>query len=299
MDIFTAHYNGLPLTWISQNAPHAPDYGEGWLRLFNGGLLVTCGYTHVGPPEVDTQSGEQRDIHGNATRLRATDVGVTVDEDTLTIRGVMSENRLFGEQLQIERTYRLKVGVPTITLEDKITNRGDMPCPLMVLYHFNVGYPLVREGTQLFAASKVMARDAAAEKGIGDWANYHAPSVGYAEQVFYHHSKVNEKTAQIVLANDDLAVELAWDTTHCPYFTQWKNTRRGIYVSGIEPGNCVPEGQNRARETGRLIMLKPDETHTFRNTLSFAHQATDIAAMKARVQALGETGAWAEGFAIG
>jgi hypothetical protein len=173
-----------------------------------------------------------------------------------------------------------------------------VPCPLMVLYHFNVGYPLVREGTQLFAASQVMPRDAAAEKGIHEWQHYHAPSVGYAEQVFYHHSKAHDSTASIVLANDDLAVELSWNTIHAPYFTQWKNTRRGIYVSGIEPGNCVPEGLNRARETGRLVMLQPDETHTFRNVLTFAHHPEQIAAMQHRIQQLDETGAWVEGFGL-
>ncbi len=298
MDIFTAHYNGLPLTWISQNAPHSPDYGSAWLRQFNGGLLTTCGYTHVGPPERDTLTGEQRDLHGNATRLKATDVAVTVTDNTLTIRALMSENRLFGEQLQIERVYRLTLGVPTITIEDTVTNKGDMPCPLMVLYHFNVGYPLVRGGTQLHASSNVLPRDAAAQPGLSDWMNYHAPEVGYAEQVFYHQCKTHNGDTQVVLANDDLALALSWDTTHSPYFTQWKNTRQGVYVSGIEPGNCVPEGQNSARQHERLIMLQPNETHHFRNTLTVAHQPEQIAAMKQNVQTLNETGVLVERFGI-
>lgn len=28
LDIWTASYNGLPLTWISQGAPHPADYGS-------------------------------------------------------------------------------------------------------------------------------------------------------------------------------------------------------------------------------------------------------------------------------
>ncbi len=58
MDIWTAHYNGVPLTWISQGSPHPADFGQSWLRQFNGGLLTTCGLTHVGPPEKDDISGE-------------------------------------------------------------------------------------------------------------------------------------------------------------------------------------------------------------------------------------------------
>ena len=61
LDIWTMHYKGMPLTWISQGSPHLPDYGANWLRLFNGGVLVTCGLRHAGPPETDEQTGEERD----------------------------------------------------------------------------------------------------------------------------------------------------------------------------------------------------------------------------------------------
>src|SRR5262245_2437740 len=71
LDIWTAHYKGKPLTWISQGSPFPPDFGQSWLRQFNGGLMTTCGLTHAGPPETDDQTGEIRDLHGKFTRLRA------------------------------------------------------------------------------------------------------------------------------------------------------------------------------------------------------------------------------------
>src|SRR5512147_586580 len=58
LDVWLASYNGRPLTWISQNAPLAPDFGASWLRQFNGGILVTCGLRHAGPPERDARTGE-------------------------------------------------------------------------------------------------------------------------------------------------------------------------------------------------------------------------------------------------
>jgi hypothetical protein len=61
-------------------------------------------------------------------------------------------------------------------------------------------------------------------------------------------------------AEADFALYLQWDFSSLPYFTQWKNTRQGIYVCGIEPGNCIPEGQNAARANGRLQMIQPGET---------------------------------------
>lgn len=267
LDIWSAHFHGLPLTWLSPGAPHRADYGSGWLRQFNGGLLTTCGLTHVGPSEQDDLTGEQRDLHGNATRLPAQGLTVDLDDDTLTIRAELVESRLFAEQLHVQRAYRLTLGEPSITLTDVVTNRGDQPTPLMLLYHVNVGYPLVRAGSRLVIDSEVRARDEAAAAGLAAWAIYDAPTPAYAEQVFFHTVR-GHPHAQAALVNDDLALRLIWDTTHAPHFTQWKNTRQGAYVCGLEPGNCIPEGQNSARRHGRLVVLAPAEQQRFQLQLS-------------------------------
>lgn len=274
LDIWSAHYQGLSLTWLSMGSPHRADYSSEWLRSFNGGLLTTCGFSHVGPPEQDALTGETRDLHGHATRLAAQGLAITHADDILTIRAELVESRLFKEQLHVQRTYTLTLGEPVITLTDLVTNRGDQPTPLMVLYHVNVGYPLVRAGARLVIASEVMPRDAAAERGLATWAHYGAPTPNYAEQVFFHRLRAHERYAHAVLVNDDLALRLTWDTTHAPHFTQWKNTRQGIYVCGLEPGNCLPEGQNSARQHGRLVMLAPDEQQRFELRL---HVTTDRA----------------------
>src|SRR5215207_5289858 len=51
-DIWAADYKGIPLTWISQGSPHQPDFGQSWLRQFNGGLMVTAGLMNVGGEEI-------------------------------------------------------------------------------------------------------------------------------------------------------------------------------------------------------------------------------------------------------
>jgi hypothetical protein len=265
MDIWTAHYKGIPLTWISQGSPHPPDWGQSWLRQFNGGLLTTCGLTHVGPPEVDDITGEQRDIHGNFTRLRS-EISMNRgywDEKrgyTVELHGQMSENRLFGEQLVLERWIRIRLGEPTIELLDTVQNVGDEPTPLMMLYHINFGFPLIQEKTQLITASNVYPRDEAARKGLDRWMLYDKPEKGYPEQVFYHHHYMDDdEYLNAALVGEDVGVMLEWRSEQLPYFTQWKNTRQGIYVCSMEPGNCIPEGQNAARKNGRLQMIQPGE----------------------------------------
>jgi galactose mutarotase-like enzyme len=262
MDIWTAHYKGMPLTWVAPGSPFPPDEAQDWRRQFNGGLLTTCGLVHVGPPEYDDQSGEYRDLHGRFTRLRATNTGVAAEPERIDRYGELSETRLFAEQLHINRSYTLHLDQPVIELNDRITNRSDTPAPFMLLYHVNLGFPLVREGSQLIAPYEcVMPRDARASAGFETWKYYEKASPGYEEQVFFHHLKAGaDGMTEIALINDDIGLSLRFNVEQMPYFTQWKNTRQGIYVSGIEPGNCLPEGQNAARASGRLQMLQPGES---------------------------------------
>ena len=54
LDIADAFFNGNSLAWISPLGVTQPqvfsDRGLDWLRTFGGGLLVTCGLSHVGGP---------------------------------------------------------------------------------------------------------------------------------------------------------------------------------------------------------------------------------------------------------
>lgn len=296
LDIWEATFNGLPLTWLSQGSPHLPDYGVKWLRLFNGGLLTTCGLTHAGPPETDPDTGEQRDLHGLYTRLPATDVAVSGawdgDRYVLELTGKVAEAQLFSEQLELTRTYRLVLGDPTIAITDHVVNKGDLPAPLMVLYHINLGYPLVRAGTRFhspFAA--VYPRDDWARPGFDRWPDYDAASPRYNEQVFFHHLKADGTGKTVVaLLQESFGLQIGWDTSTLPYLTQWKNTREGIYVSGIEPGNCIPEGRSGARAAGRLVTLEPGQDQHFRVAMSVLDGAEAVLRAHERVAALQQRG---------
>lgn len=296
LDIWAAQYKGQPLTWLSQGSPHPGGFGTSWLRLFSGGLLTTCGLTHVGPPETDPDTGEHRDIHGDYSRLPAHHVASSGGWDgenyVAELTGVVAQGQLFSEQLRLTRVYRVVLGQPEVEIVDVVKNCGDMPSPLMVLYHFNVGYPLVREGTVLHVPNtRVIPRDAPAVAGKDRWHLYDGPVDNYAEQVFFHHVCADEDgMSSAVLENRDWGLQLSWDTRSAPYLTQWKNTRAGIYVSGLEPSNSVPEGQNRARSRGRLPFLAPGESVQFTNRLRILEGADAITQALLNVDVLRATG---------
>jgi hypothetical protein len=301
LDVWTAHYRGIPLTWVSQGSPHASDYGSPWLRQFNGGLLTTCGLQHSGPAQVDDQTGERRGVHGNYTRLRAellrSDGSWNGDIYMVELKGRVIEARLFGEQIRLDRTYYITLGVPGFEMVDVISNVSDAPSPFMLLYHFNVGYPLVRQGARLDVPTAVtFPRDETARRGYNTWPLYDSPQAGYDEQVFYHHVRQSNDMTKVLLSNKDLGLLFAWDTRPAPYLSQWKNFRRGMYVCGIEPGNCVPEGQNAARSSGRLVTLQPGETQRFTNRLQVLDGAEDIAHGVAEIEELRTAGQPTPGF---
>jgi hypothetical protein len=301
LDIWQAHYQGIPLTWTSGGSPHKADYGQSWLGQFNGGLLTTCGLAHVGAAEADDLNGERRDIHGNFTRLSAQDVNITLydginrlgelDWVGIELRGTLYEGRLFGAQWKIERHYLLSFDQPKLILWDTVINGADQPMPLMLLYHVNLGYPLVREGAQLYTPhERVIPRDPAAEVGFASWGTYDAPLAQYPEQVFYHVLRAQDSTTEVVMHQDDFGLSLKWDCAAAPYFTQWKNTRQGMYVCGIEPGNCIPEGQNAARQAQRLEMVEAGGRRRFDLSLEVLGSLEAVRAATDRVTHLAETG---------
>lgn len=297
LDIWRASYRGLPLTWVAPGSPKRADAAASWLQLFNGGLLTTCGLRHAGPGEVDDETGERTDLHGEATRLAAHDVrraeGWHDGSFELRVTGTVSESRLFGEQLRLERSYRMSLDAPELVLTDTVINAGDTPQPLMVLYHVNVGYPLVRDGAELQVASPEdpVPRDAAARPGAERWARYDAPTPAYDEQVFFHRPRLDpDGNSRALIGHPGLALELTWDARSAPYLTQWKNTREGIYVCGVEPGNTLPEGRNRARAAGRLEHLEPGERRDFRLRLSAVAGEESFRRAQDRVRRTAESG---------
>ena len=296
LDIWTAHYRGVPLTWISQGSPHAPGLSPSWLRDFNGGLLTTCGLTHAGPPETNPITDGGRDLHGLYSRLRAYNVAVNGgwDEEryALTLRGAVSENKLFSEQLRLDRVYNLSLADPVIEWSDRVLNVGDQPAPLMVLYHINLGFPLIRDGMALHAPSHaVYPRDPEARQGYDRWPEYDAAQPRFAEQVYFHHLKADgERQTTVALLHEAFGLQFAWDSAALPYLTQWKNTRQGIYVNGVEPGNCLPEGQVSARDKGRLVWLQPGEAAFFGCTLTVLDGVPAVEACRSRIADLQQDG---------
>lgn len=275
MDISSASYNGRSLAWRSAQTDRHPAYyepqGMGWLRGFPGGLLTTCGLTWHGAP--DTDDGVELGLHGRASNTPATNVASSADwedEDyVLTVQGQMREAVVFGENVVLRRHIRAKMGQSRLTLRDEVRNDGFSAAPHMLLYHINLGFPLVDAGAQVAVhAQESVPRDDAAEDGADQWMDIHAPVPGYAEKVYFHRVIPDQEgiaTAAVVNPHLDggLAVYVRYDPKELPHLVQWKMLGAGTYVIGLEPANALVMGRSVERAAGRLQYIEPGEAKRY------------------------------------
>jgi len=273
MDIGPASYKGMPLAWISPTGFGHPAYfdpnGLGWLRTFGGGLLTGCGLTYVGAPEED--EGESFGLHGRLSHLPAQHVHVnddwTGDACSFLIEGEMRQARVFGENLRLTRRITIGLGDSRIAIHDRVENLGASTSPLMILYHINLGFPLLDETCRLIAEPHaVEPRDAAAVPGVNDWMRFQPPTHGYAEQVFYHDLPADGKGwAGVKLVNPTQRVSLAvrFQKATLPNLVQWKMMGQGTYVLGLEAANCRVGGRSQERARGTLQFLEPGASREF------------------------------------
>ncbi len=290
LDITRATYRGRSLSYHTPSGQPHPTYyepaGLGWLNTFSGGLLATCGLSYLGSPCVD--EGEELGLHGRVSTLPAEELGFWSewkgDDYWMYIKGTITEGIIFSNPLRLTRVISAKLGGNSLYIEDTVENIGGLPTPHMILYHFNLGFPLLSPVSKLITNSiDVKPRDAHGAQGLNAHAEFQPPSAGYAEQVFYHEMATdNDGNVRVALINPELdgglGLELRYHQKTLPRFVQWKMMGYGAYVLGMEPANSYVEGRNVERAAGTLPMLQPGEQRSYRLELNVLDGVEEIEA---------------------
>ncbi len=264
--------------------------GLGWLDGFDE-LLVRCGLESNGAPEFDDAGRVTYPLHGKIANQPSDEVTVTVDSDCGEIRvsGVVDESRFHFMKARLHATLVTRFGESGFRIQDTIENLSAMPAEAQMLYHFNVGVPLLDAGSTLVAPSRtVVPRNAHAAAGIDGYASYRAEEAGYEEQVYFHHMHAagNGQT-QVLLKNahSEAGVSLLYDATKLPCFSQWKDTATVVdgYVTGIEPGTNFPNPRSFEGEQGRVIKLEGGARETLELGVQWHRDARSVAAAEQSV----------------
>ena len=232
-DIMQLYHEGQNVSFLSKNGFTNREIP--FLNRFEGGMLYTCGLDSVG-------GRDGYELHGTLHNTPAELLVATCDEEGIVVEALIRSTALFGKNLVLKRRITAQIGGDSIKLEDTLINEGYKDEEYCLLYHINVGYPMLDEGARVVAdVAKCEPRTA--------WSAQHeatryemSNAIPNMEETCYF---LTLKKPEISLVNDrigkSLTVSYSGDTL--PHFVEWKSMASGDYAVGLEP--CTTELDDR------------------------------------------------------
>lgn len=243
LDIGPLWWRGRQLGWMPpQGFAHAAlrraeeEDGQGFGRMI-GGFLVTCGLSHIRQP----MGGEP--LHG---RFPYTPARVTRAEETadgaLDVEAEVVEARLGGAVLVLRRRISAVANGTALRIRDEVENAGHGPAPHAILYHMNLGWPLLAPGTRV----ELDGRDLAGSLQPGAPDAVRGPATC---------RPAGNGVARII-SPEGMAMTLRFDPATLPLLQLWHDLRPRVAILSLEPcstaiGDAPPElGPGERRSYG-------------------------------------------------
>ena len=313
MDVGVVRYRGAAMGWQSPTGFRTPwlhdtegERGLGFLRSFTG-FMSTCGLDHAFFMETvpaerygyPAREAVDQPLHGRAPLTPARLVGYGSrwegDECVLWAEGEVIQAAMFAEDLHLFRRIEARVGGSGFTVEDRVENHGFSRTPHMLLYHVNLGFPLLDEGSELRAPIKrVMWRSHEAYRnGVGYRTMPPPQPANFVEQVYTHDVAAEpDGTVPVALVNrrldlggdgPGLAFLIEYDRGELPVLLEWQSVREGGYALGIEPSTAHPGGSALNEEHGLMRWLDHGEARHYRTRFQVVAGASAVADLEARI----------------
>lgn len=266
-DISRLRFRGINMSYFSPCGYVAPAYyqptGSDWLKSFTAGFLTTCGLEAVGSPCVD--EGEVLPLHGTIGNTPASESYWFEEEGYLVVRAVIKDEVIFGRRLRLHREYRISLAENMFEIIDIIENTSEVLQPFEILYHMNMGYPLLDEEAIVeVPAKEVVGRDDHATNDIKNALQMEKPQADYQERCYYYKFADENGKASIYQPKLGMGLEITFDAKELDGFVEWKMMGVRDYVLGLECGNCYPDGRDVMRKMGMLKFLKPGEKKQYK-----------------------------------
>lgn len=284
LDIGRVSVDGRPVSWNSPTGYRHPAYWNGTdengTSLMRGmtGLLVTGGLDHIFAPRqrdgsafaYPTKVTQDLPLHGRISNTPASSYTYWKSDDSLHIEGTIFQVAVFGEAFQLKRKIEIPLNRNVIRITDTVTNIGFEDYPHYILYHVNLGWPLLSEHARFSA--DVIDRPWATANLDEAYALSHfpAPHAGAREQCAQFRIRPDAlgwKEVRVENDRDLRSCSLRWKGDTLPDFVQWINPRSGSYAVGLEP--CSHGAVELRDHTGQPHTLKPAESRSYALELSF------------------------------
>jgi len=225
LDIMQLYHEGQNVSFLSKNAYIAQN--QPFLSRFEGGMLYTCGLDSIG-------SREGVDLHGTFHTTVAEVITARCDEGGITVEAIIKNTALFGRNLVMHRRIYSAIGSTELTLKDTLINEGYVKEDYCLLYHVNVGYPMLDVGGKIVAdIESATPRNAWATEKQAEMLDI-TPALPAQEETCYF---IKLKAPRVSYVNPAIGktftLEYSGETLPC--FIEWKSMASGDYALGFEP----------------------------------------------------------------
>lgn len=228
-DIMQLFHKGQNMSFLSKNAFTAREIA--FLNRFEGGMLYTCGLDSVG-------GRDGFELHGTLHNIPAQIIRAECNENGIFVESIIRDTALFGKNLVLQRKIFCEIGGDSVTIKDTLANEGYKTEEYCLLYHINVGYPMLDEGAKLIAdVEKYTPRTVWAQQN--EAAMYVMDEdVPNQEETCYF---LKMRKPEISLVNEKISKKLtvSYSAETLPNFVEWKSMASGDYALGLEP--CTTE----------------------------------------------------------
>lgn len=232
LDIAQLWHGGKNVSFISKIGMNSDE--SSFLNRFEGGMLYTCGLESVGGREGYELHGTLHLTPARVTKAECTQQGITIEAEMLCAQ-------LFGKELVLKRRIFTALGSDTLEITDTLENRAYRDEQYCLLYHVNLGYPMLDEGAEIVAEEKkVYPRTEWAQAHLGELKRISAPVPNQFEMCYF--VEMNKPRASLVNKKLGKAFTLDWSQDTLPQFILWKSMAHGDYALGFEPATTKLDG---------------------------------------------------------
>lgn len=282
LNIYDFSYKGINCAFQTQNGLTSNKFFNSGSNEFGvywpAGMLYMCGLANVGSPCED--NGVYYPQHGRVGMMPAENVHMEKTDSEIVVKGTVYDGIMCGHYFKLDRTITFPINGKEIKISDAVTNMEALPAEMMILYHFNFGYPLLAPGARMVKGEGEIIDNIGSALHPEDCGKITGPADNKDEEVYCHKNTPDKDGyGYAAVINDEMGlgcyVKYRMDTL--PLIMQWKNFCSHEYAMGLEPSNSYILSRTKERENGTLPVLAPYETKTFEVTLGILDGEKEIA----------------------
>jgi hypothetical protein len=259
LDIGPLWWRGRQIAWQAPTGFGHPERRRSDAASERGfdlsGFLVTCGLEHIRQP------ADGHPLHGRLpftpARLSAHGSDWRGEVPVLFCEGEITQRHRGGEHFRLKRRIEAPVGGRSLTISDTVENLAETPQRQASLYHFNIGFPVLTDGTVVEHVGRrllgpLVVPDAAASREAATWP---VDGAGKAECTVLTSGSAD--AAQ--------SITFGWSADTLPHLQLWHDLRPGKCVLSVEPCTSprLPGGLS-----GPEPMLEPGEVRRYEIRIS-------------------------------